>query len=157
MINWQIRSFQQLSLEAFFEVVHLRQAVFIVEQNCPYADLDSHDRQATHILGWQAHQLIAYARILPSRTKFDTISIGRVIIAEAFRGQGHGKALMKIAIKSLEQAGQTPPIKLSAQSQWQRFYESFGFLPCSDHYLEDGIEHIDMIRHQISSDSSVER
>lgn len=129
-----------------YTILQLRNEVFIVEQNCPYQDLDNKDQKSFHLMGVMQGQLAAYARLLPQGVSYEYASIGRVITSPKQRRSGAGKALMHEAIKRCTQLFGDGAIKLGAQLYLKSFYESFGFQQTSDMYLEDGIPHIEMLR-----------
>lgn len=134
----------QLTTTQLYQVLHLRNEVFIVEQQCVYQDIDNLDLMGDnrHLLGLQNNQLVAYARVLVSPS---SLSIGRVITVPNSRGQGLGNELLKQALIVCETHWDNDyPIYLSAQAHLQKFYESFGFIAEGDIYDEDGIPHIKM-------------
>lgn len=147
-IQFICKGFYELSLDELYACLQLRQAVFAVEQNCPYQDADDKDQQGLHFMGWNdAGQLVAYSRILPKGVYYvDYLSIGRVTTSEKIRGSGGGKALMRETLAEIEKRFEKESIKISAQSYLIRFYRSFGFKEEGEEYLEDGIPHIAMIR-----------
>lgn len=148
--NWQWASFDGLSLGALYEILKLRQAVFVVEQNCAYQDADSLDRVAWHLAGWRGEagrsELLAYLRVVFPGNRYSEPSIGRVLTAKTARGTGAGKALMREALARVEQAYPGASVRISAQCYLERFYAGFGFLAVSEPYDEDGIAHIEMLR-----------
>lgn len=125
----------------------LRQAVFIVEQHCPYLDADGLDQEAYHLIGTTTDgQLATYLRILPKGVSYEKhVAIGRVITAGFARGKGLGRPLMQQAIKAVQNIWKDVPVKLSAQAHLQAYYRSVGFEPVGDMYLEDGIPHVGMV------------
>ena len=137
-IKWYTHNWESLNKKALYEVLELRSAVFVVEQDCVYQDIDSKDQKATHILGYEKLILVAYSRILVN-TNYATI--GRVVIHPSFRGLGHGRLLIK---KSLSQLPTKTTTHISAQEHLKTFYESLGFSQTGKGYLEDGIPHIPM-------------
>lgn len=149
---WIEKTFEELTTAELYSLLHLRAEVFVVEQQCPYQDVDYADQHAVHIMGYdEQQQLAAYARVfapgIRSRgMQYDKASIGRVITSKAHRGKGAGKELMQRAIAAVETRFGRQPIKISAQQYLKKFYESLGFLQTSDTYLEDNIPHIEMIR-----------
>lgn len=147
-IRWYLKAFNALSLEELYQVLRLRNEVFIVEQNCPYQDMDNADQKALHLLGFTDHGLAAYTRLFEPGVKFDMASIGRVITAQFARGTGSGRLLMQESIKAVEENWGKIPIKIGAQLYLQKFYESLGFIKSSEMYLEDNIPHIEMVRSQ---------
>ena len=146
-INWEVKSFEGLTNKELYNVLQLRSEVFVVEQNCPYPDLDGKDIYAFHLIGTnEKNKLIAYARLLPADVSFREVSIGRVVTAKAFRRTGAGIELMENAIQFIEQKHGPVSIRIGAQLYLKNFYERFGFVQDSEMYLEDGIEHIEMLR-----------
>jgi ElaA protein len=139
--------FNQLSAQELYDIMALRQEVFIVEQNCPYLDADGKDPRAWHLLGRDdTGRLIAYTRLLPVGVSYpEYTSIGRVVSAPGVRGTGAGKALMVKSIEMTRHLFGPGPIKIGAQSYLLRFYESFGFRSTGEEYLEDGIPHTKMV------------
>jgi ElaA protein len=125
----------------------LRQAVFVVEQHCPYLDADGQDQAAFHVLGRDAAgRLATYTRLLPPGTAYPGYAaIGRVITADFARGQGHGRPLMEASIRYCREQFGAAGIKLSAQAHLQDYYRSVGFTPYGDYYFEDGIPHVGMV------------
>lgn len=147
-IRWYLKAFNALSLEELYQILRLRNEVFIVEQNCPYQDMDNADQKALHLLGLTDEGLAAYTRLFEPGIKFDMASIGRVVTAPFARGTGSGRLLMEKSIKAVEENWGKVPIKIGAQLYLQKFYESLGFSQFSEMYLEDNIPHIEMVRSQ---------
>ncbi len=147
-MNYQCYSFYQLSLDQLYAVMALRQEVFVVEQDCPYLDADGLDQASYHLLGFDDQErLVAYTRLCPKGLSYtDYVSIGRVITSARIRGKGQGKYLMEASVKKCKEIFGAIPIKISAQAHLDKFYQSLGFEPVGESYLEDGIPHIGMIR-----------
>ena len=145
-IRWQHAAFEQLTGRDIFDMLRLRQAVFIVEQNCPYPDIDDADLKGSHLLAWQDDELVACSRLLGPGITYPNPSIGRVATAASHRGGGLGRQLMARSIELISQAYPGQPIKIGAQHYLEKFYTSLGFQTQSEVYLEDGIPHIDMLR-----------
>jgi len=149
-LSWQWSRFNALSPEDLYAAVQLREAVFIVEQQCPYNDADGRDPQAWHLLGWAGQQsgknLVAYARVFEPGVRYAECSIGRVVTAPRVRGSGLGKALMAEALRRVESLAPGQAIKIAAQRRLEKFYLEFGFRTISEPYEEDGIIHVDMLR-----------
>jgi ElaA protein len=133
-----------------YEVVRLREAVFIVEQNCPYPDADGRDPLAWHLLGWvdemHGKKLVAYARLFEAGIRYTECSIGRIVTATEFRGAGFGRALLAEGLRRLESLAPRQTIKIAAQRRLEKFYTEYGFKTISEPYEEDGIIHVDMLR-----------
>lgn len=145
-LRFEERALDALSPRALYDLLALRQRVFVVEQHCVYLDADGKDASARHVLGWQGDRLSAYARILPEGARFAERSIGRVVVAPEARGRGVARALMERAIASIREADGPVPIALSAQAHLERFYASLAFERVGDAYDEDGIPHVAMRR-----------
>lgn len=146
MLKWQDLHHSELSVADLYSLLALRCAVFVVEQNCPYLDIDGEDLvgENRHILGWKDGKLVAYARILKSENDLEPIVIGRVIVDASVRGERLGNQLMEQALAACEHQWPGKPIYLGAQAHLQAFYARFGFKPVTDVYDEDGIPHIGM-------------
>ncbi len=143
-MDWKTYHFEELTARKLYEVLKLRVDVFVVEQNCPYPELDNLDQQSVHLLYSENSEVLAYARLVPSGIKYDLPSIGRVIVHESARGRGLAKQLLERSIEYILEEWQASAIQLQGQVYLQGFYESFGFQPISDNYDEDGIPHVDM-------------
>ena len=147
MIQWKIKRFEALSLTELYSVLQLRSEVFIVEQNCPYQDVDGKDYKALHLIGEYNGKTVAYARLFKPDDYFENASIGRVVIGINYRDKKWGHYLMHEAIAGIETYFGQTSITISAQLYLQKFYESHGFVKTSEMYLEDDIPHIEMKRH----------
>lgn len=144
-VSWVYKPFKELSPEELYAIIQLRNEVFVVEQNCVFQDADGKDPYAWHLMGWKEGKLIAYTRLIPKGVAYSNSSIGRVVSSHIARGSGIGKELMRKSIDVLYILWGTQPIQIGAQLYLKKFYESFGFQQSSDLYMEDGIEHIEMI------------
>jgi ElaA protein len=144
--DWRIKSFEALTKEELYDIMHLRQLVFVVEQNAPYVDADYKDQHALHVMAYINNQLAAYARVIKEGISYPEACIGRVVNHPVFRRTGLGKLLMEKAVEVLETAYNTRECRISAQSYLIPFYSGYGFEVCSEEYLEDGLPHKEMIR-----------
>ena len=147
MCHFKCKSFSDLSLDELYEIMALRQQVFVVEQDCPYLDADGKDQLAWHLMGFDKNEkLIAYSRIVPQGISYENYpSIGRIVSSPSVRGKGVGKKLMVENLEWVEKLFKNKPVKISAQCYLIKFYESFGFKTIGEEYLEDNIPHIAMI------------
>lgn len=143
-LSVQLVPFEALSGADVYAVLALRQRVFVVEQHCAYLDADGLDAAAEHLVIKDGLTLVAYARVLAPGVRFDTFTIGRVIVSPERRGEQLGRRVMQEAIGRVRAARGPVPLSLSAQAHLERFYGSLGFVRTSDVYDEDGIPHIDM-------------
>lgn len=143
---WSIKPFQELSTTELYSYLQLRVNVFIVEQSCPYAELDGYDQKSYHMAYTDDQGLRAYARILPAGVKYNRISIGRVLVEQKSRGRGLAKQLMQQAIYFCQEKWPKADLQLQAQAHLKDFYGSFGFEVISNEYDEDGIPHVDMVK-----------
>lgn len=141
-----VRALDNLPARDLYALMKLRVDVFVVEQACPYPELDGKDVDALHLRLLADGELLAAARILKPEGEDKPVKIGRVVVSPAHRGKRLGDSVMQEAIREAERLYPGRPIALSAQSHLERFYRSLGFLPVSDEYLEDGIPHVDMLR-----------
>lgn len=141
-----IARLEALTAGELHDVFRLRIDVFVVEQNCPYPELDGKDPQALHLRLLDEGRLAAYARIFTAGGTAGEARIGRVVVAPFYRGQRLGERVMREAIAACGNLSPGADIAISAQAHLQRFYGSLGFGVTSAEYLEDGIPHVDMIR-----------
>jgi ElaA protein len=144
-IQWKIKRFETLSLNELYGLLQLRSEVFIVEQNCPYQDVDGKDQKALHLIGEFDEKIVAYARLFKPGDYFENASIGRVVIAQNYRDKKWGHNLMREAMAGIAAHFHTARITISAQLYLQKFYESHGFVTVGETYLEDDIPHIEML------------
>jgi ElaA protein len=145
-IRWQCKAFDDLSPKELHRMLGLRCAVFIIEQNCPYLDPDHKDEKGLHVTGWIGDEVVATARILPAGVSYEEVSIGRVATAASVRRTGAGKMLMSKTMDYIRDAFGNVPVRISAQSYLQKFYEGYGFIRTEKaEYLEDDIPHVEMI------------
>ena len=145
-IHWTLKKFDSLSSLELYKIMQLRNEVFVVEQNCVYQDADNKDNTSWHFMGLDNDKLVAYTRILPPGLSYTEPSIGRVVTSPAARGSGIGRELMLQSIEEVKKLFGHMPVKIGAQLYLQKFYTSLGFEQTSEIYLEDGIEHIEMVR-----------
>lgn len=149
-VVWQWVAFDQLSNVDLYTVLAARQAVFVVEQNCVFADIDGIDPRAYHLLAWRSEhderQLVGYLRCVPPGVHFAEASLGRVLSAQAVRGSGLGRELVARGIAEAERQFPGQRLRIAAQSHLVTFYCSFGFQAISEPYDEFGITHVEMLR-----------
>ena len=146
-MNWKFKKFDELTTNELYEILKLRAEVFVVEQDCPYQDLDDKDKWAYHLFleDDDGSTVIAVLRILPENIAYEDMAIGRVIVKKSHRGQGLSKVMMQKAISFIIDDLGKKRIKLSGQAYLREFYEDLGFERVSDIYLEDGIDHYEFL------------
>lgn len=144
-MKWSAKAFSELTTVELYDIFRLRVDVFVVEQECPYPEIDGFDMTATHLYCKENGQYLAYARLIPAGEKYEEASIGRVLVPESVRGNGAGRELVAKSIEYITEEWGEERIKIQAQSYLKDFYGSFGFKPISGEYDEDGIPHFDML------------
>ena len=144
-VDWQIKPYSELSLNELYDIISLRIKVFVVEQDCPYQDLDGKDRKSYHLIARNGlGNVVGTARILPPGVSYPECSIGRVVIEQEARGHGLGHTLMQECMNyALLEFGNSP-IVISAQKHLENYYGTHGFSSTGKDYLEDGIPHVEM-------------
>lgn len=143
-IQFEIKRFNELSVDELYQVLQLRSEVFVVEQNCVYQDIDGKDGKAMHVLGKYEGSVVAYTRLFGPGDYFAESSIGRVVISPKYRDRKWGHSLMEQSIDAVIEHFGKGTITISAQQYLTTFYESHGFVQQGQPYLEDGIPHIRM-------------
>lgn len=136
------KTFQELTTAELYELLRIRNDVFVVEQNCPYQDLDYDDQPALHLWLTDQEKIVALCRVCPAGTHMEEVSIGRVITT--VRGKGYGKQIMLAGIEAAREHFGATRIDLEAQEYAKGFYEQVGFEQSSDPFILDGIPHIKM-------------
>ena len=144
-LEWQIKPYSELSINEFHDLTALRIKIFVVEQDCPYQDLDGKDKKAYHVICRDGKgNIVATARILPPGLAYEYAAIGRVVTDDSIRGKGVGHELMKRSVEyALAEFGKSP-IMISAQKHLENYYGQHGFISTGKEYLEDGIPHVEM-------------
>ncbi len=151
MYKWHCKKYEQLSLDELYEILKIRQEIFIVEQDCAYLDADGLDKNAWHFFARksddpQSSRIAAYLRVVFPKHKYQEPSIGRVLTIKENRGTGLGKELTKKALLFIEEEFPNQVTRISAQQYLQKFYEELGFIAVSKPHVEDGIAHIEMLK-----------
>ena len=136
-----VKPFPALSPQELYEILRLRVDVFVVEQHCPYPELDGKDLDALHLFLWDEAGVHAYLRLLPPGVSFDSASLGRVVTRD--RGRGLGRRILDTGVEKARRLGYSS-LTIEAQSYARGFYEQVGFRQTGPEFLEDGIPHIPM-------------
>jgi len=144
IIKYIWKTFAELSSDELYAMIHLRQKVFIVEQDCPYIDADYADQDAFHLLAYSDKDLIGYLRAFRPGIKYDGSSLGRIVTEINSRGLGIGKEITEEGVNFLSKEYPNHEIVISAQHRLEHFYVELGFKARGEVYLEDDIDHIQM-------------
>ena len=139
----RVKRFSELSTEELYRLLRLRVAVFVVEQNCPYMELDDRDQEAIHLWLEDEDGITAYLRLLDRGVESEHPAIGRVIAAK--RRQGLGTRILTEGIRIAKEAYRPEKLYLAAQVYARGLYEKQGFRQVSEPYLIDGIPHVQML------------
>ena len=151
-MQWILKKFNDLTVDEFHDILQLRINVFIVEQNCPYPELDDNDKIAFHLFGInQENKIIAYTRIFKPGDYYKEAAFGRVVVHQDYRNQNIGFQLVEQTIIEIHKLFENTNIKIGAQTYLNNFYQSFGFHQVGDDYIEDGIPHIHMLINKLSN------
>lgn len=141
-MEFSAKAFSELTADELFEIYALRVSVFVVEQNCPYQEVDEHDRYSMHLTLRENGKIVAYLRVLPRNSVFEDVSIGRVIAVK--RRCGLGTEIVRRGIETAKTVFGAEHITIEAQTYARGLYEKLGFVQTSEEFLEDGIPHIRM-------------
>ena len=139
-----IKRFGELTTDELYRLLKLRVAVFVVEQQCPYMELDDRDQEAVHLWLEDDEGVQAYLRLMDRGVESEYVSLGRVIAAK--RRQGLGSRILAEGVRAAEELFHADALYLEAQVYARGLYEKQGFRQISEEYLEDGIPHIKMLR-----------
>jgi ElaA protein len=145
MTNWICKAFDELTAVELYAILRLRSEVFVVEQNCVFLDMDDKDQHCYHLIGRRGDVLAGYSRIVPAGISYVESSISRIVTSPVLRGHGIGRELIPQSVHTLYTLYGRQPIRIGAQYYLLKFYESFGFVQKGEIYLEDGIEHVQML------------
>lgn len=138
-----IKHFNELANGELYDILKARVDVFVVEQKCPYPEIDGKDKDAYHMVLRDEHGIAAYLRVLKSGVSFPEPALGRILTTR--RGEGLGARIVSEGIKFAEEKLGAEKIRIEAQVYARGFYEKLGFRQCSEPFMDDGIEHIEMI------------
>lgn len=140
-MKWEVKEFSQLTAREVFDIFQTRESVFVVEQECPYHEIDEHDLSSIHVYAHEEGQIIAYARIFNEES---TVTFGRVLVHPDFRGKGISKSLITKVMQVICEKMPNKSIVIEAQDYIQALYAHFGFERTSEFFLIDNIPHVRM-------------
>ena len=144
MFQSTIKPYNDLSKDQFFDILKLRIEIFVVEQCCYYQELDNEDKEAFHVSIYNDGIIVAVGRIIPNLLNKE-VKIGRIAVKMEHRKKGLAYKIMKDIMNFISKKYKNFSVLLSAQTYLIEFYQSFGFKEIGNTYLEDGIEHINMV------------
>lgn len=144
-LRWESAHFKAMRPDLLYAALQLRSAVFVVEQQCVFQDMDGSDALALHLTGWRGHELLAYARCFAPGDHFAEASIGRIATRLDARGTGLGHALVAQSLQLIHATWGLQPVRIGAQSRLKDFYRQHGFDETGIDYVEDGIDHVQML------------
>ena len=144
-LSWQVAALEALSPRILYALLQLRSEVFVVEQNCVFLDMDDRDAQALHLMAWHGDSLVACARCFAAGIQYEEASIGRIATRLSARGGGLGHLLVQKSIALVTKTWGPQPIRIGAQARLKRFYQGHGFDDMGKPYVEDGIDHLEML------------
>ena len=144
MFQSTIKPYNDLSKDQFFDILKLRIEIFVVEQCCYYQELDNEDKEAFHVSIYNDGIIVAVGRIIPNHHNKE-VKIGRIAVKMEHRKKGLAYKMMKDIMNFISKKYKNFSVLLSAQTYLIEFYQSFGFKEIGNTYLEDGIEHINMV------------
>ena len=145
-MKFKVKKFDKLPVNELYDLLQLRQQVFVVEQKCIYQDADGVDKNCLHLLGYVNKKIVGYARIIPAGITFKTPSIGRVVVDEKFRRKGYAYKIMNKSIRVVIQKFGAKKITISAQVYLKEFYKKIGFKTMGSVYLDCDLPHLKMIK-----------
>jgi ElaA protein len=159
-VIWTFARFDDLTPRDIHDLYQARVAVFVLEQKCPFQDVDGADPQCWHLIGRGEDGTVhAYSRLVPPGVKYAEPSIGRVLTTAAARRTGAGLDLMRESIARAERLWPGQALRIGAQQYLEKFYGGFGFRTVSAPYDEDGILHVEMVRpaHAVAKREKIEQ
>ena len=137
-----VKHFDELTARELFDLYKLRVSVFVVEQSCPYQEVDDADRVSYHVWLRDGDGIAAYLRVIPAGVSFEDVSIGRVIAVR--RRCGLGTRIVAEGLRVARERLGAQRVTIEAQTYARTLYEKLGFRQTSAEFLEDGIPHIRM-------------
>lgn len=144
-MDWRWMRFEVFTLEELYDLLALRQQVFVVEQKCAYLDADGLDRTAWHLLGRSKGKIVVYIRLIPPGTRYMEPALGRLLTHPSHRVRGLARTAVEKAVAKCRREYPGRGIRISAQTYLTDFYTGLGFSTRGEPYDEDGIPHIEMV------------
>ena len=145
-IQWQWHTWRDLTPGVLHAFLKLRSDIFVVEQNCVYADMDGLDDRCEHLCAFDSGELVTYLRLLPPGLKSKEAALGRLVVKHSHRRKGFSRDAIERGLARCAELYPQQPVFAQAQAHLAAFYQTLGFSKISEEYMEDGIAHIDMRR-----------
>jgi ElaA protein len=145
-LAWEWLELEAMSPALLYRLLAFRVSIFVVEQACPYQELDGRDQQAWHLLGQRSGHVLACLRVLLPPASSRRYRIGRVAVDETARGKGLAREMLLMAEHKIGEAEPAAEIVLDAQSYLVPFYAAMGYVANGEEFLEDGIPHRPMAK-----------
>lgn len=144
-VQWIIKEFDELTLCELYEILRLRNEIFVVEQQCVYQDIDDKDKDSYHIFSMDEDKICSYVRVLKPFVNYNEVSLGRVLTSQKYRRRSLSKTNITLALDFIKISLGENKVRISAQEHLIDFYGALGFKKVSECYLEDGIPHVEML------------
>ena len=148
-LRWCWYGLEEMKPVLLYDLLALREAIFVVEQSCIYQELDGLDKTAEHLLVTQHEAVVSCLRVLPPGGETGHTRIGRVAVSSQWRERGLARFMVQNAVDKIRLDYPSCDICLDAQTYLQGFYLSLGFQVCGEEFLEDGIPHIPMQMYKV--------
>lgn len=145
---WNFKKFEELTSNELYDILRLRNEVFVVEQQCIYNECDNKDQKCMHLWCSLDGRIAGYCRIVPPGVSYPEASFGRIVSHPEFRNLKLGHQMMRYILQIAQNHYHTDVIRISAQVYLGKFYEQYGFKQISEPYLEDTLPHMEMLRGQ---------
>ena len=148
-MNWHLKRFDELTTKELYEILRARAEVFVVEQDCIYQDCDRKDQKSWHLFSEENGEVVSYMRIIEKGVSYPEMSMGRLLTREQHRKSGYSRETIARGLDFVVNTLGETKVRVSGQLYMKKFYESMGFRTTSEVYLEDGIEHVEMLYEHI--------
>lgn len=144
-MKWQIKRFDELTTTELYQILRLRTAVFVVNQQRIYQEVDNRDLKAIHVFALAGNnEIVAYARVFLTDNG-QKVTFGRVVTSEQVRGQGVGGQLLTKIMQTIRHSFPGKPIEIESQAQVQGFYERAGFVAQGEPFIYESTPHVKMM------------
>lgn len=144
IMKWFLKTFDQLDTKTFWQIMYLREHVFVAEQNCAYPEADQQDLHSYHLFAKDTQgKLVAYARFFKTN---DIYTFGRVVVPKTHRGEGLGAKLVQRILSEMQKVYGKQKIEIAAQYYARNFYAKLGFKPMGKPFIEAYRKHIKMVK-----------